>query len=512
MSEDGRGQFHRAVMAVYRCVGELVAELAKFENLRLALQELDSILLGYSSRERGDMRSKTAMEGRVDALAKAVVAVTDLRQRHVGVGSAFSRRRSSERGWGGVAADSHHDIVVCAANVLLDGARPTDAIRDLVVAAVSNADDWDRLRRNLEKEYDRAALQPDFLGTVSETTTNGLFFLVSQLVESAREILSFRLIRTGHRIWQEELAPKLRASMRKLILDEEQANRAQTYAALGVDMAERGSWVAGTPPGRRSVAAAKKRHKRALARWQEARAALQANWRATNREQRLLMQKRMRDMAAVFSKLQRQYSDEFRRHVVEVTKHSAERPQLGSWTGASCCEVLEKVAALLVEVLIHGEDEDGDYLLQHHDQKRLDSITHEAWEQLHDGARKEAAFVVSDGKIRVRSQRKDSGTHEAGQSRIAARPTATAIDAAAKKCLEDALESAAEAGHPYVPSRGDLAMAVSKALNYEIGISSLFGTTERGGERAFRHPELMELWTQVQDEVRKAKRRHEAGE
>lgn len=93
-----------------------------------------------------------------------------------------------------------------------------------------------------------------------------------------------------------------------------------------------------------------------------------------------------------------------------------------------------------------------------------------------------------------------------------ARPSAQVVDAAAKGCLEDALKAAECAGQSYLPGRGALAAAVSKILNYALSVPSLFGTTQRRGQRHPRHPGFMDLWKRAQQFRRDAKRRHETRE
>jgi len=95
------------------------------------------------------------------------------------------------------------------------------------------------------------------------------------------------------------------------------------------------------------------------------------------------------------------------------------------------------------------------------------------------------------------------------------RPKADAIDEVAKTCLMTALAAGRESGEHYVPTRLDMAKAVSKQLNHKIGVSSLFATKEEQGNRAHRYPKFMEFWRQTQKQIKgarqsRAKRSREA--
>jgi hypothetical protein len=80
-----------------------------------------------------------------------------------------------------------------------------------------------------------------------------------------------------------------------------------------------------------------------------------------------------------------------------------------------------------------------------------------------------------------------------------------AIDATAKGCLKDAMEAAKAAGELYLPSRADIARAVSSVLGYEIRIHSLFATKATPSGRAPRYPGFIEYWQKLQEMSAKAR-------
>jgi hypothetical protein len=86
-----------------------------------------------------------------------------------------------------------------------------------------------------------------------------------------------------------------------------------------------------------------------------------------------------------------------------------------------------------------------------------------------------------------------------------ARPTADAIDEIAKGCLATALAAGQETGEHYIPSRSDIAKAVSKQLKIDLQVETLFGTKRHGENRVHRYPKLMDLWQQTRKQSRIAK-------
>lgn len=106
-------------------------------------------------------------------------------------------------------------------------------------------------------------------------------------------------------------------------------------------------------------------------------------------------------------------------------------------------------------------------------------------------------------ELRTQLQREHSAATKTGKARRQGsdngpKPSSSAIDATAKNFLVLGLTAAAEANENYLPTRTEIAAAVSKALNHKVVVEALFGKKDGpGGARVYRYPQLVELWHQV---------------
>lgn len=223
--------------------------------------------------------------------------------------------------------------------------------------------------------------------------SEGFFFLVARVIVAARQILTFRELRTGHEIWRNELESQLRPSLLRLLIDERRLKKARNEADYDVLIAREGKCRVGTSPYLRSVPPMEKRQARAEARWHEARLALQAAQNALIRAQNLLLERKGRDLAAQFKVAHRAYERMFQEHVVALTRAAQASPAIGAWSGASHCEVLAKIMRDLMTVLQRDQG-DGDYLARVYLEDRLRKLSHDDWERLNNEARREASTVT----------------------------------------------------------------------------------------------------------------------
>lgn len=117
--------------------------------------------------------------------------------------------------------------------------------------------------------------------------------------------------------------------------------------------------------------------------------------------------------------------------------------------------------------------------------------------------------VPSEGTAQSTAPREKASARrkEATASEKPSRPSPTVIDATARRLLATALEAGRESGSAYVPTRSDIAAAVSKELKYHIKVESLFGTKEAAAGRTARYPQFMQLWSQIRSATRDARPR-----
>ena len=110
----------------------------------------------------------------------------------------------------------------------------------------------------------------------------------------------------------------------------------------------------------------------------------------------------------------------------------------------------------------------------------------------------------STGSARMAKPENDPG-RRAGPGRGKRRPSPGAIDRAAQGSLTAAIEASAEHGVYHIPTREQLALAVSRELDMHLTVASLFATKAKGGERVPRYPGFLALWRKVQRESKAAR-------
>ena len=125
------------------------------------------------------------------------------------------------------------------------------------------------------------------------------------------------------------------------------------------------------------------------------------------------------------------------------------------------------------------------------------------WQQAQRELDREYGDVLSQIGQAINQRRRPRATSPTKNGRT--RPKSDAIDEVAKNCLMTALAASDDAGEHYIPSRQDIAKAVSKQLGHKIGVQSIFATKEEQGNRVPRYPKFMQLWELTRKRIKDAK-------